>query len=126
MSKQRITKSSTLPKYEVNYIVLRQHTTIQQLLKHNPKSLVLLSHLGQSNGRKNPENSLKIVMEPLQSLLGRPVTFLNECVGEHIYNEVNSSNGCIFLCENVRFHPEEEGFNIDDKGNKFHCSPQQI
>jgi hypothetical protein len=45
--------------------------------------------------------------EPLQQLLGKPVTFLEDCVGEGIANRVNNSEGEIFLCENVRFHPEE-------------------
>lgn len=36
--------------------------TIQELLKHNPKSLVLLSHLGRPNGKKNEKYSLKPIV----------------------------------------------------------------
>ena len=52
-------------------------------------------------------------------MLGRPVTFLEDCVGDEVLSRVNSSEGEIFLCENVRFHPEEEGKVKDQDGNKI-------
>lgn len=81
--------------------------TITELLKHNPKSLVLLSHLGRPNGEKVAKHSLKPIVGHLETFLNRKVTFLDDCVGESITNTINNSNGEVFLCENVRFHPEE-------------------
>jgi phosphoglycerate kinase len=40
-------------------------------------------------------------------------------VGEGVANRVNNSEGEIFLCENVRFHPEEEGSVKDNEGRKI-------
>lgn len=37
------------------------------------------------------------------------MTFLEDCVGETVINQVKNSQNEIFLCENVRFHAEEEG-----------------
>lgn len=51
---------------------------------------------------------MKPVADYLETSLGRKVTFLDDCVGESVISHVNSSEGEIFLCENVRFHPEEE------------------
>jgi phosphoglycerate kinase len=63
------------------------------------------------------------VVEPLQQLLGRPVTFLEDCVGDGVANRVNNSEGEIFLCENVRFHAEEEGSVKDREGRKIKSKP---
>jgi phosphoglycerate kinase len=89
------------------YLYIHEATipTLTELLRHNPKSIVLLSHLGRPNGQRNPKHSLKPVVQPLEQLLGRPVTFLDDCVGDNVVNQVNSSQGQVFLCENVRFHP---------------------
>lgn len=55
--------------------------TINEILKHNPKSLVMLSHLGRPDGKKNAKMSLKPVADQLSSVLNRKVTFLDDCVG---------------------------------------------
>lgn len=76
-------------------------------MNHNPKSLVLLSHLGRPNGQKSEKYSLKPVVPQLEQYLNRKITFLDDCVGESVINAVkNSKNNEIFLCENVRFHVE--------------------
>lgn len=36
--------------------------TIKEILKYNPKSLVMLSHMGRPNGQRVPELSLKPVV----------------------------------------------------------------
>jgi phosphoglycerate kinase len=70
--------------------------------------------------------TLRPVAEHLSSLLNRKVTFLEDCVGDSIVNQVNKANNEIFLCENVRFHPEEEGKYKDDQGNKVKCSKDVV
>jgi phosphoglycerate kinase len=54
------------------------------------------------------------------------VTFLEDCVGEDVVNQVNNSKGQVFLCENVRFHPEEEGSIKDKEGKKIKSKPEAI
>src|ERR1035438_2850211 len=44
-------------------------------------SVVLMSHLGRPDGQKAAKYSLKPVAAELEKLLGRPVTFLGDCVG---------------------------------------------
>lgn len=55
--------------------------SIRELLLHNPKSLVLLSHLGRPEARKSEKFSLKPIVSILEEYLNRKVVFLEDCVG---------------------------------------------
>ncbi len=44
--------------------------SIKKILGENPKSLVLMSHLGRPNGKKVAKHSLKPVVPKLSELLG--------------------------------------------------------
>ena len=57
--------------------------TIQHALDQGA-SVVLMSHLGRPNGQPTPKFSLKPVVDELSKLLGKPVTFLNDCVGSEV------------------------------------------
>src|SRR5581483_3383023 len=71
-------------------------------------SLVLISHLGEPKEGPDPALSLRPVAEKVSELLGRPVDFMPDCVGNEIAQEVSSLQpGDIVLLENLRFHPEE-------------------
>jgi phosphoglycerate kinase len=66
---------------------------------------VLASHLGR------PQVSLRPVADAFGTLLGRPVTFVDDCVGENVkraVDRVHASGGGVLLLENLRFHAEEE------------------
>jgi phosphoglycerate kinase len=81
--------------------------TIQWLLDHNAK-VVLISHLGRPEGKAVEELRLNSVARRLDSILGRQVLKLNECVGEAVSEAVGEAkNGEAVLLENVRFHREE-------------------
>jgi phosphoglycerate kinase len=52
---------------------------------------------------------LKPVAEHLSALLGKPVAFADDCVGEDAESKVKQLGpGEVLLLENLRFHPEEE------------------
>ena len=72
-------------------------------------SLVLASHLGRPKGKRKPELSLRPVAVRLSELLGRPVRFAADCVGQPARQAIAEAGpGGITLLENLRFHPEEE------------------
>ena len=50
----------------------------------NGASVVLMSHLGRPNGERNEKFTLKPVADELGKLLGKPVTFLHDCVGPEV------------------------------------------
>jgi len=74
-------------------------------------SVVLMSHLGRPDGQKIAKFSLKPVADELAKLLGKSVTFLDDCVGPAV--EAACAPGAlkagdVVLLENLRFHIEEE------------------
>ncbi len=75
-------------------------------------ALVLMSHLGRPDGQRVEKFSLRPVAAELQRLLGRPVTFLDDCVGPAVEAACAPGRlapGSVVLLENVRFHLAEEG-----------------
>ena len=82
--------------------------TIKYLLQQGC-SLVLVSHLGRPKGKVVPEMSLAPVAKKAGEMLGQHITFVPDCVGPQVEAAANDLQpGEIILCENVRFHKEEE------------------
>lgn len=82
--------------------------SIRYLLDKGAK-VILASHLGRPKGKVNPEFTLQPVADELAELLGVPVHFAEDCIGQTAQLAVqNASYGEIILLENLRFHPEEE------------------
>ncbi len=75
-------------------------------------TVVLASHLGRPKGQPAPAFSLEPVAAHLARLLGRPVGFAADCIGEPARTAVaaaHASGGSkIVLLENLRFHAGEE------------------
>ena len=84
--------------------------TIRYVIEHGGTA-VIASHLGRPKGKPSKELSLRPVAERLTQLLRRPVTFVEDCVGEQVQNtvqQVHKSGVGLVLLENLRFHSEEE------------------
>jgi len=91
-------------------------------------SVVLMSHLGRPDGQKIAKFSLKPVAAELEKLLGKPVTFLDDCVGPAVESAcAKLAPGSVVLLENLRFHIEEEGKvkvkNADGTETKLKADP---
>jgi phosphoglycerate kinase len=100
--------------------------TIQYALDHGA-SVVLASHLGRPNGERVAKYTLKPIAEKLQELLGKPVKFLNDCVGAEVEAECAALKPSeVILLESVRFHIEEEGKAKDAEGNSVKADPAKV
>jgi len=100
--------------------------TIQYALDQGA-SVVLASHLGRPNGERIAKYTLQPVAEKLQELLGKPVKFLNDCVGTEVEAACAALQpGEVILLENVRFHIEEEGKRKDAEGNSVKADPAKV
>jgi phosphoglycerate kinase len=93
--------------------------TIRYVLDHGA-SAVLMSHLGRPDGQRIAKYSLKPVASELARLLGRPVTFLEDCVGPDVEAAcAGPAPGSVILLENLRFHIEEEDkVKLEDGSSK--------
>lgn len=57
----------------------------------------------------------------------RPVTFLNDCVGEEVEKTCSAATGGqIILLENLRFHIEEEGSGVAEDGSKKKADSEAV
>jgi phosphoglycerate kinase len=81
--------------------------TITALLDAGAKVLAI-SHLGRPKGAPDAEYSLAPVAERLGELLGRPVAFASDTIGEDATRVVGTlGDGGVALLENLRFSPGE-------------------
>lgn len=91
-----------------DYRIKKSLPTIQYLLEQNCK-IILCSHLGRPEGKRDAKFSLKPCADRLSELLDKPVAFVDDCVGDDVQKAVNElDSGQILMLENVRFHAEEE------------------
>ena len=77
-------------------------------LRERGARVILCSHLGRPKGAPDPAASLAPVRDRLAELLGAPVAFCGDCVGEVAERAVAElRDGDVLLLENVRFHAGE-------------------
>ena len=101
--------------------------TIKYAIEHGAKAVILMSHLGRPEGKRNEKYSLKPVVPELEKQLGKKVIFADDCVGQAVESVVNkASGGEVILLENLRFHPEEEGSSKDAEGKKVKAEKADV
>ena len=82
--------------------------TIKHLIGQGARVL-LCAHLGRPKGKRDPKQSLAPVVKPLSDLIGVPVRFVGDCIGEVAEKAAAElKDGEVALLENLRFHNEEE------------------
>jgi len=82
--------------------------TIRRLRAAGAKT-ILISHFDRPKGKRVPSMSLKPVVAPLERLLGSPVAFAEDCVGETAAKAVAAMHeGDVLLLQNLRYHAGEE------------------
>jgi phosphoglycerate kinase len=81
--------------------------SIRQLLKDGCK-VVIISHLGRPEGR-DPRLSLEPVAQRLAEILGEPVRFVDQIVGDKVKMAVKRApKRSVIVLENLRFDAREE------------------
>src|SRR5690349_14879143 len=82
--------------------------TVRDVSKRGGKA-ILLAHFGRPKGERVPDMSLAPVVPALETLLGRPVAFAHDCIGNDAAQAIaKMSDGDVLLLENTRFHKGEE------------------
>ena len=71
-------------------------------------SLILMSHLGRPKNGPEDKFSLKHIIPHIEKLVGKEVSFANDCIGSEAKQKSAAlKSGEILLLENVRFYTEE-------------------
>jgi phosphoglycerate kinase len=87
--------------------IARVAPTVTEIADKGGK-VILLSHFGRPKGR-DAKASLKPIAAAVAEIIGRPVAFVEDCIGEKAQAAVRAMKGGDILClENTRFHREEE------------------
>jgi len=82
--------------------------TILELSDKGAK-VVLLAHFGRPKDGPTPEFSLEPIARATSDVIGRPVGFVPECIGEIAQGAIfGMTPGDVVLLENTRFHKGEE------------------
>jgi phosphoglycerate kinase len=63
--------------------------TLRLLIEQGGK-LILAAHLGRPKGKREPSMSLRPVAIKLADILGRPVAFVDDCIGEKVEQTVGT------------------------------------
>ena len=89
-------------------------------------SLVLMSHLGRPKGKGyEADFSLKPVAEYLEKLLGRKVTFIEDCMKAD-EAAAAAKPGDVIMLENTRFYKAEDGkVKKDDPKKGIHLTDEE-
>jgi phosphoglycerate kinase len=81
--------------------------TIQAVMRGGAK-VILMSHLGRPKG-VTPALTLRPCAERLSQLLGKPVRFVPDCIGDVVEKVIaEMKEGDVILLENLRFYEAEE------------------
>ncbi len=82
--------------------------TLKYILDQKPRYVALMSHFGRPKEGPDPKYSLRPVAPVLSDLLGVPVAFAEDCVGDKAKSAANAlPQGGVVLLENTRFYPKE-------------------
>jgi phosphoglycerate kinase len=91
----------------------RSAETLKELSQKGAR-VVILSHFGRPKGKRVAEMSLRPLVEPLSTALGRKVAFAEDCIGPAAEAAARAlKDGEVLLLENLRYHDAEEA---NDKG----------
>ncbi len=86
----------------------RLSPTIRELAQAGAR-VVVCSHFDRPRGKRVPEMSLKPMAEALGQVLGKPVAFAEDCIGETAARAIAAlHDGDVLVLENTRFHAGDE------------------
>ncbi|MCK0113794.1 phosphoglycerate kinase [Ornithinimicrobium sp. F0845] len=89
--------------------------TIKDLADQGAR-VIVCAHLGRPKGEPDPQFSLRPVATRLEELLGQPVAFATDTVGESARQAVGAlEDGQVVLLENLRFNAGETAKTADGR-----------
>lgn len=97
---------------EDDFRIIQTLPTIKYLIKNKAKA-ILMSHLGEPEGKEVGALRLIPVQKKLAEYLNTTVAKAPDCIGKQVERQMQEMKGGeVLLLENLRFHKEEEENNI--------------
>lgn len=91
-----------------DYRIRSSVPTVKKLLENGCK-VVIISHLGRPDGKKDMAFTIEPAAQRLAELLGEPVRFVSDCIGHKVKMAVKRApKRSVIVLENLRFYPGEE------------------
>lgn len=91
-----------------DYRIRSSVPTVKKLLDYGCK-VVIISHLGRPDGKRDMAFTLESAAERLASLLGHPVRFVDDCIGPKVKMAIKRApNKSVIVLQNLRFYMGEE------------------
>jgi phosphoglycerate kinase len=101
---------------------IRASLPVLTRLLENGARVIVAAHLGRPKGAPDPQYSLSPVADRLAQLLGRPVEFALDTVGESARLLAGDlKDGEVLLLENVRFNPGETSKDAAERAEFARC-----
>ncbi|PWJ25235.1 phosphoglycerate kinase [Branchiibius hedensis] len=90
--------------------------TIKRLTEQGAR-VIVVAHLGRPKGEPDPQYSLRPVAQRLSELLGQPVAFATDTVGDSAHEVVAGlQDGDVAVLENLRFNKGETSKDDAERG----------
>ncbi|MCK9445372.1 phosphoglycerate kinase [bacterium] len=87
---------------------IRKAIPTLEYLRNNGAKVIVITHLGQPNG-KNLKYSIRPIARKLWELIGGRIKFVNDTIGKSVEKEISQmEEGDIAILENLRFYKGEE------------------
>lgn len=108
---------------KAQYKIAAAKETVDLLVAGGASHIALLTHFGRPEEVADKmEFTLAYLRDDVERILGYPVTFVEDCVGEKVDMALEGyAEGKILLLENVRFYDEEQK-NVQSFASKL-CAP---
>jgi 3-phosphoglycerate kinase len=88
--------------------IVEEIPTLKYLCEKGAK-VIVASHLGRPKAGPEAKYSQRPVAEELAARLGRPVAFVDDCIGPKVEAAIAQlRNGDVLMLENLRFYKEEQ------------------
>src|SRR6266550_8067184 len=111
----------SLPKVADDGRIRASLPVVTKLLDHGAR-VIVAAHLGRPKGAPDPQYSLSPVADRLAQLLGRPIEFALDTVGESARLLASDlKDGELLLLENVRFNPGETSKDDAERASFAKC-----
>lgn len=88
--------------------------TIDYLFAQKVSKVVLASHFGRPEGKRDEKFSLQPIVDDIERALGYRVHFVTDCIGSDVTSAIDAlPEGELLLLENLRFYEGEEANDAD-------------